>query len=92
MLLAEGVRQAAARRLDEWEKIAHELHNDGGALKYQVSEAGAPRPLLHQFLDPELQRLPEVYQRFRANLSLRDVEPTVNLWVNNLDGIALEND
>ena len=90
--LAEGVGLAAARRLDEWEKIAHELHNEGGTLQYQQSEAGAAQPLLHQFLDPALQRLPEVYQRFRANRSLRDVEPSVNLWVKNLDGFVLEND
>jgi superfamily II DNA/RNA helicase len=89
--LAAGVSLAAAHRLDEWEKIAHELHNEGGSLQYQ-NEAGAARPLLHQFLDPALQTLPEVYQRFRANRSLRDVEPSVRLWVRNLDGIALEND
>ena len=30
--------------------------------------------------------------KFRANRSLRDVEPSVNLWVKTIDGVELEED
>ena len=30
--------------------------------------------------------------KFRANRSLRDVEPSVNLWVKTIDGVDIEED
>ena len=36
--------------------------------------------------------LPPRQQKFRANRSMRDVEPSVNLWVRTLDGIELEDE
>ena len=47
-------------------------------------------PLLFAPLDPELARQPKEAQQFRANRSLRDVEPTVNLWLVSPDGILVE--
>ena len=37
--------------------------------------------MLHEFLDPELKTMPPRHKKFRANRSMRDVEPSVNLWV-----------
>ena len=47
-----------------------------------------PQRLLYEFLNPELRNLPSHHPRmkFRANRSLRDVEPSVNLWMKKLDG------
>ncbi len=63
--------------------------NVGGALQYQ-REIGAAHALLYEFLNPELKRLPPRYKKFRANRSMRDVEPSVNLWVQTLDGVEIE--
>ena len=30
--------------------------------------------------------------KFRANRSMRDVEPSVNLWLETLEGVAIEED
>ena len=77
--------------LDEWEKIAKEYQNDSVQLQYQ-REVGAASPLLHTFLDPELKKLPPRHRRFRANRSMRDVEPSVNLWVKTLDDVPVSED
>jgi hypothetical protein len=52
----------------------------------------AARPLMHNFLDPELSQLPKRHWKFRANRSMRDVEPEVNLWVKALDNTELDED
>lgn len=87
--LRTRVRARAIDLLDEWSKIAHELHNQGVSLQYQ-REVGAAQPLLHQFLDPELKKLPLRHRKFRANRSMRDVEPSVNLWVKTFDNVEVE--
>ncbi|MCA9177620.1 MAG: DISARM system helicase DrmA, partial [Planctomycetales bacterium] len=77
--------------LDEWEKIAKELHDAGGALQYQT-EAGSAQRLLYEFLNPELKTLPPRHKKFRANRSMRDVEPSVNLWLKTIDGVEIESE
>jgi hypothetical protein len=75
--------------LDAWSTIAKELHDAGGALQYQT-EVGSAQRLLYEFLNPELKNLPARNKKFRANRSLRDVEPSVNLWLKTIDGVELE--
>lgn len=89
--LKNRLLQRAKDLLDEWEKIAKEYHDTGTVLQYQQEE-GSARPLLYQFLDPELKKLPLRHQKFRANRSMRDVEPSVNLWVRTLDNIEVEDE
>ena len=84
------VRERAVDLLDEWSKIAQEYHNQGIYLQYQQYEAGAARPLLYDFLDPELKKMPQRHQKFKANRSMRDVEPSVNVWLRNLDDVEIE--
>lgn len=86
--LRQQVRIRAENLLDEWSKIAKELHDVNAAIQYG-SEIGQAKALLHHFLDPELKFLPPRYRKFRANRSLRDVEPSVNLWLKTMDGIEL---
>jgi hypothetical protein len=83
------VRQLARDLLDEWAKIATEQRQVGAGLQYQRETGKAP-PLLHDFLDRELKCLPPRYKKFRANRSMRDVEPSVNLWLRTLDGVEIE--
>jgi hypothetical protein len=85
------VRDRAKDLLDEWSKIAIDLDKSGGKLQYQ-QEAGAAQRLLRDFLDPEVKRISPRFQHYRANRSLRDVEPSVNLWLRTMDGIDVEED
>lgn len=83
------VRERAVDLLDEWSGIAKELHDAGGALQYQTEQGSAQR-LLYEFLNPELKTLPPKHKKFRANRSMRDVEPSVNLWLKTIDGVELD--
>jgi hypothetical protein len=91
---AEALRQAVRNRannlFDDWSQIAHEYRNHGTDLQYNPAEAGAAQPLLHDFLDPELKMMPARHKRFRANRSMRDVEPSVNLWLRTMDDVEIE--
>lgn len=85
--LRERLRAETDQLLDDWAKLATEHQEGGGAgLRYQEFEPGNDRWLLREFADPELARLAARYRRFRAGRSLRDVEPTVSLRIQNPDG------
>ncbi|MBW4599045.1 MAG: DISARM system helicase DrmA [Calothrix sp. FI2-JRJ7] len=84
--LRQKVRNKVIDLLDLWQGIA----NDKPALQYQ-REVGLAPPLIFDPLDPELHDQPlEVQQKLKAQRSLRDVEPTVNLWVINPNGHEVE--
>lgn len=89
--LRQRVRERAVDLLDEWSHIAHDLQTQGVQLQYQI-ETGAAQRLLYEFLNPDLKKLPMRHRKFRANRSMRDVEPSVNLWVKTLDNIDVEED
>jgi hypothetical protein len=90
--LRQSVRERAIDLMDEWAKVAQDYQKDGVGLQYNPIEAGAAKQLLHDFLSKEVKNLPPDNWRmkFRANRSLRDVEPNVNLWVKTLDNAELE--
>lgn len=87
--LCKRVRERCQDLLDEWSRIAKELHDAGGILQYQTEQGGAQR-LLYEFLNPELKTLPPRHRKFRANRSMRDVEPSVNLWLKTIDGVEID--
>ena len=87
--LRQRVRERALDLLNEWGRMATELHNVGGQLQYQT-ETGRAQRLLYEFLNPELKQKPPRYKKFRANRSMRDVEPGVNLWLKTSDGVDIE--
>lgn len=89
--LRQKVRERSLDLLDEWSKIAMDLKQAGVSLQYQL-ESGAAQRLLYEFLNPDLKKLPPRHKKFRANRSLRDVEPSVNLWLKTMDGTDLEED
>ena len=53
---------------------------DGGILQYQQEAGGAPACSMNS----STPTLPPAW-KFRANRSMRDVEPSVNLWLKTLD-------
>ena len=82
--LRDHVLQLCRSLLDDWHSIADEFRKTNTKLQYQV-EVGAAQRLLYEPLHPDLTGLPKVRQRFRANRSMRDVEPNVEISVKNLN-------
>lgn len=74
--------------LDSWRKIFEGYHAVGAAFQYQKYEQDGPKPLLREILDRDFESLH--HKKFRANRSLRDVEPEVNLFLKTLDGNEVE--
>lgn len=72
--------------LDDWEKILNYVNEQNEQLTYTDKK----HSLVHQYLDPELTNLPSDYLKFRANRSMREVEPTVNIWVRGMNDQDLE--
>lgn len=87
--VARRIRERADDLFDEWAQIAHDYQDQGVRLQYQAEVGGAQR-LLYEFLHPDLKTLPPRHLKFRANRSMRDVEPDVNLWVRTLDDREVE--
>ncbi len=74
--------------LDTWEKIAAEKVAVQAGLQYGPLEAAPRPPLLHDPLDPDLEREPpnSMLRKFKAQWSLRNVEAEVPVMVRRLDG------
>jgi hypothetical protein len=89
--LKARVKDRSLDLLDEWSHIAADTANIGGVLQYQI-EQGNARRLLYEFLNPDLQNESPRFRKFRANRSMRDVEPSVNLWMKNMDGIEVDDE
>jgi hypothetical protein len=87
--LRQKVRGQVQDLLDEWVKIAESNRKVGVGLQYQ-QEAGLAPPLLRDPLDQALPTLPPGQRKFKAGRSLRGVEPSVNLWVKQMNGLELE--
>jgi len=79
--LRKKVKDRVNGLLDAWQSIATKK----GDLQYQ-REVGVAPPLLFTPLDPELAKQSKEARQFKANRSLRDVEPSVSLWLRNPDG------
>jgi len=78
--------------LDAWVSVVLDYQEEGLVLQYNPTEVKGSRvrPLLHEFLNPEIAGKPVKVQKFKANRSLRDVEPNVNLWMKTLENEDLE--
>ena len=86
--LRQKLLQQVKDLLDEWSRIAESKRKVAATLQYQAHEATGPY-LLYDPLDPELAKLPAGPRKFRAHRSLRDVEPSVPLWLKRLDGMEI---
>ena len=74
--------------LDSWQKILDGYRAAGVAMQYQKYELKQRQPLLREMLDKDFES--ERHRKFRANRSLRDVEPEVNLFLKDLSGQFVE--
>jgi hypothetical protein len=83
-----SVQNRVVDLLDSWRKVFEDYRAAGVALQYQKYELSKPRPLLREVLDKDFES--EHHRKFRANRSLRDVEPEVNLFLKDLSGIQVE--
>ncbi|MBF0613162.1 MAG: helicase, partial [Magnetococcales bacterium] len=83
--LKDQVIRTGSDLLDAWERIATEMQNTATPFQYQRWETQGPQRLLLDFLDAELANLSSDRQRFRVNRSMRDVEPSVELTIKNLN-------
>ena len=83
--LVRSVRDRIVDLLDSWQHVVEYYRRDGVGVKYQKHELHRKptlRPLLREMLDREFES--EHHRKFRANRSLRDVEPEVNVYVHDL--------
>ncbi len=83
-----SVQNRVVDLLDSWQKIFEDYRTAGVAVQYQKYELKQPRPLLREMLDTVFDS--EHHRKFRANRSLRDVEPEVNLFLKDLSGMDVE--
>ena len=74
--------------LDSWRKIFDDYRAAGVNVQHQKYELKQPKPLLREILDKDFES--ERHRKFRANRSLRDVEPEVNLFLKDLSGMEVE--
>ena len=78
--LEAHVNHRAEALLADWVKIVIGKMQEGVGLNYQKFEDTVSQfALIRDFMDPELSTLPPVHRRFRANRSMRDVEPPVDI-------------
>jgi hypothetical protein len=70
--------------LDSWIKVVDDYASKGIAVQYQRYERAKPKPLIREVLDTDFES--EHHRKFRVGRSLRDVEPSVNLFLKDLSG------
>jgi superfamily II DNA/RNA helicase len=83
-----SVQDRVVDLLDSWRKVLDDYRHAGVEMQYQKYELERPKPLLREMLDKEFES--EHHRKFRANRSLRDVEPEVNLFLKDLSGVQVE--
>ncbi|MGO9489318.1 MAG: DISARM system helicase DrmA, partial [Solirubrobacteraceae bacterium] len=70
--------------LDSWIYVVDDYSAKGIPVQYQRYELGKPKPLMREVLDTDFES--EHHRKFRVGRSLRDVEPSVNLFLKDLSG------
>jgi hypothetical protein len=86
----DGVRGKVEDLLDDWAKLSKQQKDSGASLRYQQYDDGTGPYLLRYPLDPDLERLESRAAQFKAHRSLRDVEPSCNLRLIELNGNAID--
>jgi hypothetical protein len=83
-----SVQNRVVDLLDAWRKVYEDYRAAGVELQYQPYELKTPKPLLREMLERNFES--PSHRKFRANRSLRDVEPDVNLFLRDLSGGPIE--
>ena len=82
-----SVQNRVVDLLDSWLTIVEDYHSINTRVRYQKYEqvsGKSGKPLLREMLDRDFET--PHHRKFRANRSLRDVEPEVNLYLKDLRG------
>ena len=79
-----SVQNRVVDLLDSWHTVVEDYRAANVQVQYQKYEPGSGKPLLREMLDKDFES--EHHRKFRANRSLRDVEPEVNLYLKDLRG------
>ena len=90
--LRKRVKSIVDDLLDTWAVLAKEKKDNGVNVAYQKHERNGPAnafALLRDPLDPDLEQTQEG-RKFRAQRSMRDVEPSVGLLLRRLDNREVE--
>ena len=74
-----SVRTRVVDLLDSWLAVVDSYRAVNADMQYQRHELSSLRPLLREMLEEEFESLH--HRKFRANRSLRDVEPEVDLYI-----------
>ncbi len=74
-----SVRNRVVSLLDSWKTVVDSYTDVGVSVKYQKYEGTGDQPLLREMLDRQFDS--DHHAKFRANRSLRDVEPEVSLFL-----------
>ena len=74
-----SVRSRVVDLLDSWLTVVEDYRDANAEVQYQKHELSTPRPLLREMLEEEFESPHQ--RKFRANRSLRDVEPEVDLYI-----------
>ena len=77
-----SVRNRVVDLLDSWRTVLEDHQDAGVTMQYQKYEKAILKPLLLEMLDSDTRSAH--HRKFRANRSLRDVEPEVNLFLKDL--------
>ena len=77
-----SVQNRVVDLLDSWRTVLEEHQDAGVTMQYQKYEKAILKPLLLEMLDSDTRSAH--HRKFRANRSLRDVEPEVNLFLKDL--------
>jgi hypothetical protein len=86
-----SVRSRLVDLLDSWHAVVATNRDHGIDMRYQPYELGSragAKPLLREVLETAFES--EHERKFRANRSLRDVEPEVNLFLRELNDAPVE--
>jgi len=80
-----SVQNRVVELLDSWITVVGDFQRHGVPVQYQKYELSQPRALLIEMLGTDFES--EHHRKFRANRSLRDVEPEVSLFMKDLSGV-----
>ena len=87
---SHSVQARVVDLLDSWLNVVEDYREANASVKYQKYESGTAQPLLREMLDQDFESVH--HRKFRANRSLRDVEPDVNLYIRPLTASLSDRD
>ena len=82
--LTDSLHDRATKILEAWQKLTREAREEGASKRSYSRfdrDKTAGRPLLFTIVDDDVPPVHSAEARFAAPTSMRDVEPSVHLWL-----------